>query len=75
MRENRTKSRLRDGQLALGCALQQYRSPEIPRLLAASGERRGPTVASRASSARNDIAALDFPRRQFNADPMPARGS
>ena len=37
MRENRTKSRLRDGQLALGCALQQYRSPEIPRLLAAVG--------------------------------------
>ena len=37
MRENRTKARLRSGELVYGCALQQYRSPEIPRLLAAVG--------------------------------------
>ena len=37
MRENRTKARLRSGELVYGCALQQYRSTEIPRLLAAVG--------------------------------------
>lgn len=37
MRENRTKSRLGEGQQVFGCALQQYRSSEIARLLAAVG--------------------------------------
>ena len=37
MRDNQTKMRLGKGQIAFGCALQQYRSSEIPRLLAAVG--------------------------------------
>jgi 2-keto-3-deoxy-L-rhamnonate aldolase RhmA len=37
MKVNRTKARLRDNEIVIGCALQQYRSTEIPRLLAAVG--------------------------------------
>lgn len=37
MRVNRTKVRLRNGEIVFGCALQQYRSAEVPRLLAAAG--------------------------------------
>jgi len=37
MRMNRTLARLAEGHTALGCALQQYRSVEIPRLFAAAG--------------------------------------
>ena len=37
MRINRTKARLSEGEVVAGVALQQYRSTEIPRLLAAVG--------------------------------------
>jgi 2-keto-3-deoxy-L-rhamnonate aldolase RhmA len=37
MRINETKVRLQNGEVVFGCALQQYRSAEIPRLLAAAG--------------------------------------
>lgn len=37
MKVNRTKALLDGGESVVGCALQQYRSPEIPRLLAAAG--------------------------------------
>lgn len=37
MRSNRTLARLRANQTVFGCALQQYRSAEIPRLFAAAG--------------------------------------
>ena len=37
MRVNRTKTRLSQGEVVAGVALQQYRSTEIPRLLAAVG--------------------------------------
>ena len=37
MRINHTLAHLAEGKTALGCALQQYRSAEIPRLLAAAG--------------------------------------
>ena len=37
MRTNQTKAKLRSGEAVIGCALQQYRAAEIPRLLAASG--------------------------------------
>ncbi len=37
MPTNHTQSRLRDGQTVFGCIFQQFRSPEIPRLLAAAG--------------------------------------
>src|SRR5262245_23554453 len=37
MKTNRTKLRLQNNEVVFGCALQQYRSPEIPRLLAAVG--------------------------------------
>lgn len=37
MRTNRTKERLQNEQVVFGCALQQFRSAEIPRLLAAAG--------------------------------------
>jgi 2-keto-3-deoxy-L-rhamnonate aldolase RhmA len=37
MRINRTKVRLQNNEVVFGCALQQYRSTEIPRLLAAVG--------------------------------------
>jgi len=37
MRINQTKVRLQNNEVVFGCALQQYRSTEIPRLLAAVG--------------------------------------
>ncbi|MBA3440030.1 MAG: aldolase [Pyrinomonadaceae bacterium] len=37
MNVNRTKARLQSNETVFGCALQQYRSTEIPRLLAAVG--------------------------------------
>ncbi len=37
MRPNRTLARLRDGQTVFGCAVQCYRSSEIPKALAAAG--------------------------------------
>ena len=37
MRINHTKARLAEGKTVFGCGLQQYRSPEIPRLFAAAG--------------------------------------
>jgi 4-hydroxy-2-oxoheptanedioate aldolase len=37
MRVNQTKVRLQNNEVVFGCALQQYRSTEIPRLLAAVG--------------------------------------
>jgi 2-keto-3-deoxy-L-rhamnonate aldolase RhmA len=37
MRINHTKARLAEGAPVFGCALQQYRSSEIPRLFAAAG--------------------------------------
>jgi 4-hydroxy-2-oxoheptanedioate aldolase len=37
MKVNRTKQRLQNNEVVIGCALQQYRSTEIPRLLAAVG--------------------------------------
>jgi 2-keto-3-deoxy-L-rhamnonate aldolase RhmA len=37
MKVNRTKLRLQDNEIVIGCALQQYRSTEIPRMLAAVG--------------------------------------
>jgi len=37
MRDNRTLSRLREGKTVFGCAMQCYRSAEIPRLFAAAG--------------------------------------
>lgn len=37
MKTNQTKERLKNGQTVFGCMMQQYRSAEIPRLLAAAG--------------------------------------
>jgi 2-dehydro-3-deoxyglucarate aldolase/4-hydroxy-2-oxoheptanedioate aldolase len=37
MRINRTRERLKAGKTVLGCAIQGYRSSEIPRVLAAAG--------------------------------------
>ena len=37
MKVNRTKARLQNNEMVVGCALQQYRSTEIPKLLAAVG--------------------------------------
>ena len=37
MRRNQTKERLARNEMVLGCMMQQYRSAEIPRLLAAAG--------------------------------------
>src|SRR5215475_2644075 len=37
MPTNQTQNRLRDGQTVFGCIFQQFRSAEIPRLLAAAG--------------------------------------
>src|SRR3954451_12886052 len=37
MKVNRTKLRLEANEIVIGCALQQYRSTEIPRMLAAVG--------------------------------------
>jgi 2-keto-3-deoxy-L-rhamnonate aldolase RhmA len=37
MKPNQTKDRLAKGEVVLGCMMQQYRSAEIPRLLAAAG--------------------------------------
>ena len=37
MRNNQSKIRLQNGEVVFGCALQQYRTTEIPRLLAAVG--------------------------------------
>lgn len=37
MRNNRTLERLRNGEIVLGCALQCYRSAEVPKALAAAG--------------------------------------
>jgi len=37
MRRNRTKTRLREGGIALGSSMQQFGSPEVPRIFAAAG--------------------------------------
>ena len=37
MKTNNTKKRLQDGEVVLGCSMQQFGSPEIPRIYAAAG--------------------------------------